>query len=81
MQNSPAPQEFIDRQPDTLIEAAEHDGVGNIGLGRRIEVKDLLDGQPPLSILPEGWRTIVLSRPNSGEPANLRSRRAVTLPF
>jgi hypothetical protein len=61
MQNSPALQEFADYPSDTLVKTAEHGSIGDIGLGRRIEVVDLLDGQPPLSILPERWRRIVPS--------------------
>ena len=39
-QDAPLPEKFVYRQTNTLIEAAQHRGIGGIGLLRRVEVED-----------------------------------------
>jgi hypothetical protein len=38
-------QELVYRQPDALIEAAEHGGVGSVLIRRRVEMEDFIHGE------------------------------------
>ena len=35
-------EEFVHRQPDAVIEAGKHSGIGYVGLGLGVEMEDLL---------------------------------------
>src|SRR5437773_6027308 len=41
-QNSLSPEKLVYRQTNTLIEAAQHRGIGNVRIWRRVEMEDFL---------------------------------------